>query len=62
VLSAEVIANRPADQPFNLAEVYGELSRTGRLAGYEVAQRFYEIGSVGGLQETDALLRGTHKV
>jgi hypothetical protein len=29
------------------------------LAGYDVKQRFYEIGSPAGLQELDALLRRT---
>jgi len=54
---AEALTARPANEPFDLAEVYSDLSRTGRLAGYEVATRFYEIGSAEGLRETDALLR-----
>jgi hypothetical protein len=28
-----------------------------QLAGYEIPQRFYEIGSHAGLNELDALLR-----
>ena len=31
------------------------------MAGYEVAERFYEIGSISGLEETHAYL-STHKV
>ena len=31
---------------------------TPKWAGYEVTTRFYEIGSIEGLRETDALLRG----
>ena len=27
------------------------------MAGFEVTERFYEIGSVAGLAETDAFLR-----
>lgn len=57
MLRAEVLAARPANEPFDLAEVYSALSREGRLAGYEVTTRFYEIGSAEGLKETDALLR-----
>jgi NDP-sugar pyrophosphorylase family protein len=57
VLDAAVLASRPIDETWDLAELYEELSLTGRLAGYEVAQRFYEIGSVAGLAETDRLLR-----
>ncbi|MBT5868096.1 MAG: NTP transferase domain-containing protein [Nitrospinaceae bacterium] len=37
---------------FDLASVYCELVSKGELAGYEVAQRFYEIGSLSGLEET----------
>ena len=57
MLKAAVLATRPIDEPWDLSEVYEELSVAGRLAGYEVAQRFYEIGSLAGLAETDRLLR-----
>jgi NDP-sugar pyrophosphorylase family protein len=57
VVRAEALATRPANEPFDLAEVYSDLSRAGKLAGYEVTTRFYEIGSAEGLKETDALLR-----
>jgi NDP-sugar pyrophosphorylase family protein len=57
MLCAHALADRPADEPFDLADVYSALSRVGRLAGYEVTKRFYEIGSPKGLRETDALLR-----
>ncbi|MEI8395755.1 MAG: nucleotidyltransferase family protein [Rhodospirillaceae bacterium] len=56
MLQAWVLAERPADQPFDLADVYAELVETGRLAGYEVSQRFHEIGSPKGLAETEAYL------
>jgi NDP-sugar pyrophosphorylase family protein len=36
----------------DLAAVYQEMLGRGELAGYEVAERFYEIGSVKGLEET----------
>ena len=57
LLKAEVIAARPANEPFDLADVYAELARAGKLAGYEVTTRFYEIGSENGLKETDAFFR-----
>ena len=57
VLHAETLAVRPAAQPFDLADVYADLSRAGQLAGFEVSTRFYEVGSHDGLRETDALLR-----
>ncbi len=53
---ADVIATRPVGAAFDLAEVYGKLAQDGDLSGYEIATRFYEIGSPEGLRETDLLL------
>jgi NDP-sugar pyrophosphorylase family protein len=53
VVAAEVFAQYPADEPFDLADVYQTLSRPGKLAGYEVHDRFYEIGSHSGLKEAE---------
>ena len=44
------------DDPFDLADVYQHLVSENGLAGYEVATRFYEIGSPEGLEDTRALL------
>lgn len=52
VLSNSVLANEPNGQPFDLADVYHGLARRGELAGFEVTERFYEIGSHEGLLET----------
>jgi hypothetical protein len=41
-----------------LAETLEDLSRKGELAGHEVTERFYEIGSPGGLAELNRLLSG----
>jgi N-acetyl-alpha-D-muramate 1-phosphate uridylyltransferase len=56
LLSSDALAAEPADGPFDLADVYRRLAREGRLAGYEVRQRFYEIGSFDGMRETEAYL------
>jgi hypothetical protein len=56
ILSASLIADRPPDSVFDLAEIYHDLSLRGELAGLEVFERFYEIGSQTGLQETDEFL------
>jgi hypothetical protein len=40
--------------PFDLADLYEDLSIKGQLAGIEVMQRFYEIGSHSGLKETES--------
>ncbi len=42
--------------PADLAEVYQDLLRSGELAGMEVPERFYEIGSHEGLAELRAYL------
>lgn len=47
----------PADQPFDLMVLMQQLLARGDLAGYEVAERFYEIGSHAGLAELEALLK-----
>lgn len=47
----------PRDAVVDLATVQTDLVRRGELAGYEMQQRFYEIGSHAGLQELDQLLR-----
>ena len=44
------------DTPFDLSVVYQRLIERDALAGFEVAERFYEIGSIAGLEETQALL------
>ena len=57
VLRAEAISGWPENEAFDLADVYHRLAAEKQLAGYEVTQRFYEIGSPEGLAELDTLLR-----
>lgn len=49
------------NEPFDLVTLYNRLLAAGDLAAYEVTERFYEIGSPEGLEETRAYLaaRGT---
>jgi NDP-sugar pyrophosphorylase family protein len=56
LFKSSVFGSYPASQPFDLAEVMGKLVREKQLAGYEVRERFYEIGSPAGLAELEALL------
>jgi NDP-sugar pyrophosphorylase family protein len=56
VFSGKAFERVPAGQAFDLAELYGEVLAEGQLAGYEVRERFYEIGSVAGLEETSQYL------
>ena len=51
-----VIGERvPPSAPEDLAPLCGGLADDGLLAGFEVSQRFYEIGSVAGRDELEAL-------
>jgi len=52
VLSSAVLKEAPSHEPFDLADIYHKLSVRGELAGHEVFERFYEIGSHKGLEET----------
>jgi MurNAc alpha-1-phosphate uridylyltransferase len=54
ILSSRVLDTYPAGSAFDLATVYHALSVKGQLAGYQVHQRFYEIGSHSGLKETES--------
>ena len=54
VLSAAVLEGYSDDQPIDLADIYHSLSLRGDLAGIEVTERFYEIGSHEGLNEAIA--------
>ena len=57
LFKAAVFESYSAGQPFDLAEVMGRLVREKQLAGYEVRERFYEIGSPAGLAELETLLK-----
>jgi NDP-sugar pyrophosphorylase family protein len=56
ICAKQIFEDIPADVPFDLAAALENLSRGGQLAGHEVNQRFYEIGSPAGLAELDQLL------
>ena len=52
VLRKEAFAEWPDEKNFDLSQVYQQLIAREQLAGFEVAHRFYEIGSCEGLEET----------
>jgi NDP-sugar pyrophosphorylase family protein len=56
ICTRQIFDDSPSGVPFDLAERLENLSRKGELAGYEVHQRFFEIGSPAGLAELDRLL------
>jgi NDP-sugar pyrophosphorylase family protein len=57
VLAREVVARIPSERPADLADLLNDLSREGQLGGFEVGERFYEIGSPEGLAELERALR-----
>ena len=56
LFKASVFDDYADDQPFDLAGVMSRLVQEKQLAGYEVPERFYEIGSPAGLAELETLL------
>jgi hypothetical protein len=59
ILSIQALQRSPAGAAFDLADLYHELVSRGELAALTVDERFYEIGSVGGIQATEHYLRNT---
>jgi len=57
LFKSSVFDSYSSGQPFDLAEVMGKLVREKQLVGYEVRERFYEIGSPAGLAELESLLQ-----
>jgi NDP-sugar pyrophosphorylase family protein len=59
ILTREAFAGFPAHTEFDLSAVFQRLLAAGRLAAFEVPERFYEIGSHEGLADLAAYLGGT---
>jgi len=58
--AANVFETWGENAAFDLAAVQLDLVRKGQLAGFQVYERFYEIGSHAGLLETDALVHAMY--
>ena len=54
--SAQAFARVPTGQASDLTELYARILEEGQLGGMEIQQRFYEIGSPAGLEETARFL------
>lgn len=53
VFERSVFEELPLNEVRDLADVYKELLTQNRLAAYEVQQRFYEVGSLNGIEELE---------
>ena len=62
ILTKRILKDYPEHRAFDLNEIYENLSRHQRLAGYEAKKRFYEIGSKTGLEELKLKLKDEVKV
>ncbi|QWD96925.1 sugar phosphate nucleotidyltransferase [Polynucleobacter sp. MG-6-Vaara-E2] len=56
VLRKSLFDDRPTK--FDLTEIYSSLAAKNKLAGFEVFERFYEIGSFNGIKDTNIFLTG----
>jgi NDP-sugar pyrophosphorylase family protein len=57
LMRREVLDTVPAAEKVDLADVLSDLVRRDAVAGFEVSERFYEIGSRHGLSETAEHIR-----
>ncbi len=56
LLSRPLLERVPPGRPFDLADLYGALVDEGQMAGHEVFERFYEIGTPASLAEASDYL------
>jgi NDP-sugar pyrophosphorylase family protein len=62
-LHANAFAGFDGSEPFDLGEVFAGLVERGELTTYEVADRFYDVGTVERLRETESVVAaGRHVV
>lgn len=61
ILDADVFSKYPEGEVLDLSSVYNELSLKDELFGYEVFERFYEIGSHQGILEAEEYLKAKEK-
>ena len=59
ILRRDTLREMPDDRPVDLAELYTRMVAEGRMVGFEVFNRFYEIGTPAALAEARAYL-ATH--
>jgi NDP-sugar pyrophosphorylase family protein len=62
ILPKDCFSSLPNNKVIDLADIYVNLVETNELLGYEVKQRFYEIGSFDGIEETNEYIRNKYKL
>jgi MurNAc alpha-1-phosphate uridylyltransferase len=61
ILNSDVFNEYPTEESFDLSKVYNQLSLKKQLYGFEVFERFYEIGSHQGILEAEEYLTSRDK-
>ncbi|WP_446743788.1 sugar phosphate nucleotidyltransferase [Silvibacterium acidisoli] len=56
LFTPRAFAASAAEEPFDLGDLQKELVESGDMACFEAGERFYEIGSLSGIEETNAML------
>jgi NDP-sugar pyrophosphorylase family protein len=59
ILKSCVFMDFPEGQVFDLSEIYRQLIRANQLAGYEITNSFFEIGSFSGIKDLEKYLKQT---
>lgn len=57
VIRKDVFNPFPVNEPFDLTLILSRMVDSGQVAAFEVEKRFYEIGSVAGIKETEEYIR-----
>jgi NDP-sugar pyrophosphorylase family protein len=58
ILSTKALQGSPVNAAFDLADLYRELASRDELVALTVNERFYEVGSVAGIEATESYLTG----
>ena len=57
IIGREIPIKKTLDEKTDLAVLFHQLSVRGQLSGFEVKERFYEIGSLQGIQDLEEYLK-----
>lgn len=57
IMSKSVFDDEKYGDVFDLSDVFHDLSKNNQLVGYEVFERFYEIGSFKGIEDMEKLIK-----
>lgn len=62
VFNKSAFADVEKNQPVDLATLYQSLLSSKQLAGFEIKERFYEVGSFAGIKALESYLRGISEI